>query len=145
MDTFKVRPRELGELREALAYGLANFGLAVETAGKRNCPVRGGFRSFNPDQPTGGNLRRSIHSIAYLDGRPLQGGRQVDENGASIAAYAAGSGIAVFIGTNAGYGFWVHEGTSRMESRPFLVEGLMSEKDQAGALIAAGARKRLGR
>jgi len=143
MDTFRVRPRELGELREALAYGLANFGLAVETAGKRHCPVRGGFRSFNPDQPIGGNLRRSIHSIAYLDGRALNGSPSSDENGAAIEAYA-GDGISVFVGTNAGYGFWVHEGTSRMESRPFLVEGLLEEKDHAGALIAAGARRRIG-
>lgn len=143
METFRVRPVELHQLREAIAYGFANLGHGIETAAKRNAPVAGGHRTFNPDQPIGGTLRRSIHSVAYLDGHPLNG-LGADENGVSIEAYAAGNGIVVFIGTNSEYGFFVHEGTSRMEARPFLTEALMEIRPRAGALIAAGAKRRLG-
>lgn len=35
-----------------------------------------------------------------------------------------GGGLVAIIGTNVSYAIYVHEGTSRMAGRPFLVEGL---------------------
>ena len=143
MSGFRVRPRELGRLREGIAYGMANYGHALEGRAKANAPVRGGHRSYNPDGPVGGTLRRSIHSVAYLDGRPI-GGSAVDENGQVPEPYAGADGIVVFVGTNSGYGAYVHEGTELMPARPFLTEAFMETRGEAPALIAAGARRRLG-
>jgi hypothetical protein len=147
--SFRTRPRELAKLREAVAYGFLNFGHAVETDAKRDTVVRGGHRSFmtmkNADgsAQVGGTLRRSVHTAAHLDGQQI-GGVATDENGAATPAYAAGPGIRVFVGTNSGYGFWVDQGTSKMPARPALVPALLKNKGDAPALIAAGARKKLG-
>lgn len=142
--TIRLRPREIGELREALAFGLHKFGLAVQTASQGHTPVHGGFRSFAPGaKPIGGTLRRSHYTVTYLDGRKIAG-PGADENGKPPPDEAAAGGMVTIVGTNAGYGAAVHEGTSRMEARPFLVEGLMQEKGNAATLIAAGARRRVG-
>lgn len=140
---FRVRPRELARLREAIGYGMANLGNAIEDRAKANAPVRGGNRSFAPGGPVGGTLRRSIHSVAYVDGRPV-GATSTDENGGAIPSYPAGNGISVFVGTNSGYGGYVHEGTSRMPGRPFLTEAFLETQGEAAALITAGARRKLG-
>jgi hypothetical protein len=146
---FRTRPRELAKLREAVAYGMLNLGHAIETDTKRETVVRGGHRSFNTDLTkagtprVGGTLRRSIHTAAYLDGKQV-GGVATDENGAATPDYAAGTGIKVFVGTNSGYGAYVELGTVKMPARPSLVPALLKNKGDAPALIAAGARKRLG-
>lgn len=146
---FRTRPRELAKLREAVAYGMLNLGHAVETDTKRETVVRGGHRSFNTvlkadgTPQVGGTLRRSVHTAAYLDGRQI-GGVATDENGETTPAYAAGAGIRVFVGTNSGYGFFVDQGTDKMPARPALVPALLKNKSDAPALIAAGARKKLG-
>lgn len=140
-DAFRIRPRELGQLREDLAMGSHSLGLAVQAASMAHTPVRGGFRSFNPDQPIGGTLRRSHYTVTYLDGRKVAG-PSTDDNGQSIPADLPTSGIVTIVGTNAGYGLFVHEGTSRMEARPFLVEGLMEERASAPATFAAGVARR---
>lgn len=138
-----MRPRELERLREAVGYGFLNLGLAGETAAKSHTPVRGGFRSFNPNQRTGGTLRRSVHTVVYLDGRRISP-KTADENGNALPDYVPRMGIVVFIGTNSGYGFWVHDGTTRMAARPFLLEGWADVASDAVALIAAGTRRKLG-
>jgi len=139
----RIREREFGQLEEAVAYGFVNLGLAGETAVKGHTPVRGGFRSFDPSQKVGGTLRRSIHFVVYLDGRRVSS-KGADENGNEIPDYVPRMGIVLYIGTNSGYGFWVHDGTTRMTARPFLLEGWNDVKGQASALIRAGARRRLG-
>lgn len=146
---FRTRPRELAQLREAVAYGMLNLGHAIEADTKRETVVRGGHRSFktmkNADgsPQVGGTLRRSIHTAAYLDGRQV-GGVTTDENGAPAPDYAAGPGPKVFVGTNSGYGAYVELGTSKMAARPALVPALLKNKGDAPALIAAGARRKLG-
>lgn len=140
---FKIRRRGMDQLREAVGYGLLNVGLAVESRSKANAPVAGGHRTFNPDQPIGGTLRRSIHVVAYVDGRRISP-RSADENGNTLPDYVPQMGLVVFVGTNSGYGFWVHEGTSVMAARPFLLEGFNETRGEAGQLVAAGARRRLG-
>ena len=138
-----MRKGELGRLKEAVAYGFVNLGLAGETAVKGFTPVAGGHRTFNPDQPIGGTLRRSIHCVVYLDGRRISP-KSADENGEALPDYVPRMGIVLYIGTNTGYGFWVHEGTTRMAARPFVLEGWNEIKGQAPGLIAAGTRRRLG-
>ena len=135
--------------REAGAYGLLNFGFAVEGAWKRDAVVRGGHRSFNTDLTkagtprVGGTFRRSIHTAAYLDGQRI-GGEMSDENGEAPPNYPAGKGMVVFVGSNCGYGGFVELGTVKMPARPAAVPALLGLKGEAPALVAAGARKHVG-
>lgn len=138
-----IRPQALRQLREAAAYGLLNAMFAIEGAAKKNTPVRGGYRSFAPDGPVGGTLRRSEHSAVYLDGQKIAG-PEADENGSPVPDYASGGGIVGFTGTNTDYAVYVHNGTVKMAARPFLTEGFMQVRGQLQALIVAGARRRLG-
>jgi hypothetical protein len=140
--TFRIRPGARAQLAEAVAFGFLNFGGALETGAKGNAPVRGGHRSFAPDGPVGGTLRRSIHAVVYLDGRRI--GQTGNEAGDALPDYVPRMGIVLFVGTNSGYGFWVHEGTKKMPARPFLTEAFLELKGQAPALIRAGTRRRLG-
>lgn len=143
MSDVRIREQAFGQLSEAVAYGFLNLGLAGSTAVQAHTPVRGGFRSFNPDQPIGGNLRRSIHCVVYLDGRRISP-KTADDNGNALPDYVPRMGIVLYIGTNTGYGFWVHDGTTRMAARPFLFEGWSDVRPESAALIRAGARRRLG-
>jgi hypothetical protein len=136
------RPREMGQLREAIAYGMLNLGYAIETGWKADAVVRGGHRSFNPGGRIGGNYRRSIHTIAFLDGRQV-GGKSTDENGRALPRYSPGLGIKVYVGSNCGYGFFVDQGTRKMPARPAAIPAFNKARANAGALIAAGARKHL--
>ncbi len=141
--TFRPRREARPRLVEALGYGLLNFGFALETAAKGHTPVRGGFRSFDPDGPVGGTLRRSEHTVACVDGKRISP-RGDDDNGQPLPDYVPPAGAAVFVGTNSGYGLWVDRGTSKMAARPFLEEGLADVQGRAPELITAGARRRLG-
>ena len=157
MTTRIVRhPAAIKLAREATAYGLLNFGYAVEAATKRDAVVRGGHRSFMTGPKTkagtariGGTLRRSYHTAAFLDGTRI-GGEPTDENGNAPPEYPAGSGMLVVVGSNSGYGGWVERGTHnkdgsvKMAARPTLVPALLGLKAQAPTLIAAGARKHVG-
>jgi hypothetical protein len=151
MTTRIVRhPAAIKLAREATAYGLLNFGYAVEGAAKRDAVVRGGHRSFMTGPKTkagtariGGTLRRSYHTAAYLDGARI-GGEPTDENGNAPPEYPAGSGMVVFVGSNSGYGGFVDLGTVKMAARPTLVPALLGLKSQAPGLISAGARKHVG-
>lgn len=150
MTTRIVRhPAAIKAAREAVAYGLLNFGFAVESAWKADAVVRGGHRSFNTDLTkagtprVGGTFRRSIHTAAYLDGQRI-GGETSDENGVAPPAYPAGKGAVVFVGSNSGYGGYVELGTDKMAARPAAVPALLGLKGEAPALISAGARKHLG-
>ena len=159
MSTRVVRhPAAIKAAREAAAYGLLNAGFAVETAAKRDAVVRGGHRSFMTGPKTkagtariGGTLRRSYHTAAYLDGVQIGAGTAaartsgVDENGEALPAYPTESGMVVFVGSNSGYGAFVDLGTANMPARPTLPPALMATKGQFPALIAAGARRHLGR
>jgi hypothetical protein len=148
MTTRIVRhPAAIKLAREATAYGLLNFGYAVEAATKRDAVVRGGHRSFMTGPKTkagtariGGTLRRSYHTAAFLDGTRI-GGEPTDENGNAPPEYPARSGMLVVIGSNSGYGGFVELGTVKMAARPTLVPALLGLKGEAPALIAAGARK----
>jgi hypothetical protein len=140
--TFRIRPRAREQLAEAVAYGFLNYGGSLESGSKRRAPVRGGHRSFAPDGPVGGTLRRSVHAVVYLDGRRI--GQSGNEAGDALPDYVPRMGIVLFVGTNSGYGFWVHEGTKKMPARPFLTEEFLGTRGQAPQLIRAGTRRRLG-
>lgn len=142
--SFRPRPEARAELAEAIGFGLLNLGLALETRGKAHAPVHGGFRSFTPGaKPIGGTLRRSIHTVAKIGDKVI--GRHADPDMTlPLPDYPDRPDPVVFVGSNSGYGLWVHNGTSKMAARPFLEEGLADLHGQEGAIIAAGARKHLG-
>lgn len=122
--TLKQRPRETQMMYEALAYGMANLGFHIEERAKAGVPVRTG------------NLRRSIHSVAFRDGRVVSmSGNAPDYSGEM-------RGIGVIVGTNTNYGIFVELGTVRMAPRPFLSTAGQDGLLNAEALIAAGARAR---
>jgi len=138
-------------IEEAAAHGLLALGFAVEHDWKADVVVRGGHRSFMTGPKTkagtpqiGGTLRRSIHTVGYLDGRQI-GGPPVDANGEQVPTYDPGPGARVFVGTNSGYGAYVELGTYKMPARPAGVPAVLGLRGQAPAIIAAGARRKLGR
>lgn len=143
-----LRPRELQALRRAMASGLHAVGLAVQGASMRLTPVHGDptqggeFATFAPgEKPIGGTLRRSHYTATFLDGELVDapaGGVSVPD-GVPVAG-----GITTIVGTSAGYGLWVHEGTSKMAARPYLMTGFMETKDDAPGILAANVRRKLG-
>ena len=151
-------PAGIKAAREAAAYGMLNFGFAVEGEWKRDAVVRGGHRSFMTGPKTkegtprvGGTFRRSIHTVAYFDGKRIGAGAALDhnsgqdENHEPVPSYVPGSGIIVYVGSNSGYGLYVELGTWKMAARPAAVPALLRLKGEAQALISAGAQRHLGR
>jgi hypothetical protein len=161
-----INPAGIKAAREAAAYGLLNFGFAVESAVKRDAVVAGGNRSFMTGPKTkegtpriGGTLRRSYHTVCYLDGKRIGAGtagaqdsgvdektpQDVAECGVpnTVPHYPPGSGIVVYVGSNSGYGAFVELGTSKMAARPTLMPALLRMKDQAPALIRAGVQRHM--
>jgi hypothetical protein len=140
----QVNRGERQQLQRALAAGVLNLMHAVETDAKREAPVRGGHRSFAPDGPVGGTLRRSIHAVTYLEGRPIAGSAAADENGQRIPDYGGGGQIVGIVGTNSGYGGFVELGTVKMPARAFLAPAGDKNLADAQGLITAGAKRFLG-
>ena len=162
-----INPAGIKAVREAAAYGLLSFAFAVESAWKRDVVVRGGHRSFMTGPKTkagtarvGGTLRRSLHTVCYLDGKRIGAGTADAPNSGvdgktaddvattgipnTVPDYVPGSGIVAYVGSNSGYGAFVELGTSKMAARPAAVPALLRLKDQAPALMRAGAQKHLG-
>jgi hypothetical protein len=137
-------PEQVKFAKESIAYGLLNFGYAVERSTKENAVVRGGNRSFAPDGPVGGTLRRSYHAVVAYDGRVI--GHTVDQNERAVPAYEGkrDAGMTLFVGSNSGYGGYVEIGTENMVGRPTLVPALVENKRRAARLIEAGARRHAG-
>jgi len=142
-----------------LGRGMLNLAHAIEAGAKREAPVRGGYRSFLTTKRTkagasgsvaiganngsvliGGTLRRSIHSAAFVDGSPVSGSGQADENGKPVPDYAPGRGVVAFVGTNCNYGAYVEIGTVKMDARPFLGPSVDAESQRAATLIRAGMK-----
>jgi hypothetical protein len=143
--SFRLVPEGRREVVEALGFGLLALGFALETASKAHAPVHGGFRSFDPGfSPIGGTLRRSIHSVAFVAGEEI--GRHLDAEATEteLPTYDETPEAVVYVGTNSGYGLFVHEGTSRMAARPFFDEALAEIGPRAGGYVAEGARNHLG-
>lgn len=128
-------------VQEAIGAGLLNFGYALENRAKAHAPVRGGNRSFAPDGPVGGTLRRSIHTIGWAMGRLL--GHTQDENGTAVPQDYPQGGTVVYVGTNVFYARFVHDGTSKMAARPFLAEALAEVRGSLLQLVKQGMGKYL--
>lgn len=71
-----------------------------------------------------GRLRASISFVAH-------GGGESQNKGAQEADYITGTPdeLCTIIGTNVNYAVYVHEGTRKMQARPFLRDGINSVKD----------------
>lgn len=156
----KVNEAEMRRFRHALGLGALNFAHAVEADAKREAPVRGGYRSFLTTKKTkagregkvavganngsvliGGTLRRSIHSVAFVDGSPVVGSGNADKNGRAIPEYAQGDGIIAVTGTNCDYGAYVEIGTVRMSARPFLGPAFDKNVQRLPSLMRAGMKR----
>ena len=145
----RVRPESLDLLRRAAAAGLENLGYAIERDAVADAPVAGDHRSFMTGPKTkagtprkGGNLRRSIHTAAYLDGRRISE-KAVDGNKRPLPGYVPRDEIAVFVGTNCNYGAYVELGTVKMRARPYLRPAALGNRARGHALIRAGAQRYL--
>lgn len=155
-----INKAEQARFNRALGMGVLNFGHAVEAGAKREAPVRGGYRSFLTTKMTkagregkiprgadngsvliGGTLRRSIHSAAWVNGVPVAGSQQSDENGKGIPDYAPAKGVMVAVGTNCEYGAYVEIGTVKMAARPFLGPAWDAAMGNFDSLVRAGMRK----
>jgi hypothetical protein len=135
-------------LRKGIALGVSMVMLDAETEAKRQTPVRGGFRSFHPGvPPIGGTLRRSVHSVTFLDGRPVVLHAEAETGPAAAAPLPLAEEeplpgrIVGYVGTNSGYGAYVDLGTRKMAARPFLAPGLEVALNRAPATMAEGIKK----
>lgn len=125
---FKIDPAARAKLELALAFGLLNFGLAIEASAKERSPWKTG------------NLRRSIHTAAFSKGKRIYGA--TDDNNRPVPDYAASpKGAMAVVGTNCGYGVYLELGTIHMAAQPYLGPALADNRPNAAALVKAGMTK----
>ena len=138
------RTPEYDLMIQALGFGMLNLGLFAEAKAKARFQDIGGPLPRPASAPGAGpvvqtgNLRRSIHTVAFAKGKRI--GSSTGDLPPELSSTA---GIGVVVGTNTGYGTFVELGTSRMAARPYLAPGAQEALAQAGALISQGARRHL--
>lgn len=124
----------LAAFRTRVARGTLAVVLDAETEAKRETPVHGGYRSFRPgEKPIGGTLRRSVHSVTYLDG--VLFAHHTEDGKPPLPEETGGRGIVGYVGTNSGYGGFVDQGTAKMAPREFLAPGLRVAAGRAPGTI----------
>lgn len=141
------------QFRNAIAAGFFYAGGQIEAASKAITPVHGDgsqggkYATFVPGaKPIGGSLRRSQHTVVYMDGRRLYG-EPTDDNQNAIPRYEveARKGIEAFVGTNIDYAAAVHDGTPTMKpARPFLLDAWNEGRDKVPENVALGFRRSKG-
>lgn len=89
----------------AVARDLYRRGLRVQAKARQDCPV-GTPESTGKKGYVGGTLRQSIALELGVDAQ----------------------GVFVRIGSNVYYAEWVHDGTSKMAGRPFLLNALSAAR-----------------
>lgn len=147
-----IDERRYQQFRKGLASGLFHALSYIDGEAKAITPVHGDpgqggdFSTFVPgEKPIGGTLRRSIHTVIYIDGRRVFGD-SADENGKGVPSdYPVGRGIEGFVGTNIEYAIFVHDGTVKMQPpRPFLGWAWVENEGRMPGLIAQGYAKVMG-
>lgn len=139
------RTPDYERMMEALGFGMLNLGLFVEARSKARFQDIGGPLPRPHSKPgegpvvQTGNLRRSIHTVGFVEGKRIG-----DPSGDLPPELGSAQGIGVIVGTNTGYGAFLELGTSRMAARPFLAPAANEGLSQAGQLISQGARRHLG-
>lgn len=124
-------PLILAELKEDVERALYAIGVkAVEGA---VTSISGDYTKSNQAVDTG-RLRASISFITA--GGQNGESKETSENSKS-GDKLAGSAPAnsVIVGSNVEYAEYVHDGTSRMEGRPFLREGIDRTKTEMEGLV----------
>lgn len=145
------------ELANVGARRLSGLGKSLVRRAQGHAPVRRGYRSYDDSPgPLGGTLRGSISYAVAKEGQIVDG--PTDGNGAGTPGWiseelsGARDTVELVVFTNTGetvnplsgtahdYGLWVHEGTSRMPGRPFLLEALQETdlSDMGGPGIGDG-------
>jgi hypothetical protein len=129
------------ELKEVGARRLSGLGKGLTNRARQNAPVRRGYRSFDSSPgPLGGTLRAAITYAVAIDGKIVDS--PGDLNGAQAPGWLpsefkggrdrcelivytnTAATVNPLSGTAHDYGLHVHEGTTRMAGRPFLLEAL---------------------
>jgi len=140
--------RGMKELEHDLGYGLLAVALHGELEAKREAPVHGGYRSFEPGvPPIGGTLRRSVHAVAYGPDSAQIGISNESGKSLPFADYVPIPGhFVAYMGTNTGYGAFVELGTGKMQARAFVAPGLDVSMQRAAVTIrdAVGRVRRAG-
>jgi HK97 gp10 family phage protein len=119
MARVRINDRGIADLKRRLGKGMLNVGFAIENVAKDIVPVRTG------------NLRRSIHTVAFADGEVVGTSGEVPQG------YDT-DGIGCIVGTNTGYGIYVELGTVKMSPRPYLTPALDIIRPRIVALLKAG-------
>lgn len=150
MSRFEWNEGAWQQVRRAAAMGLLNACHAIEAKSKSITPVHGDptqggiYSTFTPGaRPIGGTLRRSQHSAVYVDGIKIAGATN-DENGTLVPEYIPRKGIAGFVGTNVFYALFVHDGTVKMDARPFLATAVAELEPDIPGYVASGMAAALG-
>jgi HK97 gp10 family phage protein len=103
----------LREVAARLADKLGEWGQETEEMAQSLAPVDTGY------------LRDHMFVNVYLDGAKVYGSAD-DPPG------LAGKGVEVVIGNDAGYGRWVHDGTSDTSPDPFLATAFAAMRSRLG-------------
>jgi hypothetical protein len=117
--TLRIDERGMRKVQDDLAGGFTALGRAIEEAAQENAPV------------LTGRLRASIHVLVYVDGRLVHGSGPTPDG-------LTGRGIEVFVGSDTGYGRWVHDGTVDTAPVPFLALALAQVRPRAASIVKGG-------
>jgi hypothetical protein len=152
-----VNPVGYKAMRLSLARGILNVAYYTVAKAQMSMANEGGaLKDHVPSQPgeppavETGHLRRSLHAIGFLDGKPI-GGPELLGHPPNVAGGTAKVEMPVpdyegdipdigsIAGTNCGYGLPLEVGTEHMAPRPFMTPAAMDAQSRAGELIKAGA------
>ena len=107
LEELQRRMRKLSEASiPALLEGMTNAAMNVEAKAKENCTP--GSSPYPRAPHITGTMRRSISSKVETMGNEVHG----------------------IVGAGVSYAIKVHEGTSRMPPRPFILDAIIEEKNE---------------
>lgn len=125
----KLRTMTAAMETKGTALALTAGALEILRVAKRDCPGPGNTIAKEGDRQPTGNLRRSLNA----------GGNGIQEPTTGTPfepAKRTAGGATIEIGSNVEYAGYVHNGTSKMPPRPFLLNAVEKSAFQANAAMA---------